>query len=226
MALRGAPRAWQVLGQWLVTEPHPQPTGTSSKSFLQLVAERVTDLKQEEALLPGNGGSRKEERGGLERREQAQAAAHGQTGTSAATGPSLPKPDWPSVSPAHSHQGGPCPAQPAAAALGDPEQIGGARVRRHGWKTTVGRPQSQTPPRDGDLSCLGGRPASGCRATCAHRPTPYLFAWPQLVPPLLQVLVMALVQGLQLLRFVLHQEVTLFILEQTPGGTGVGIRRN
>lgn len=53
----------------------------------------------------------------------------------------------------------------------------------------------------------------------------YLLAWPKLVPPLLQVLVMALVQGLQLLGFVLHQEVTLFILEQIPDRTGMKIGR-
>lgn len=45
-----------------------------------------------------------------------------------------------------------------------------------------------------------------------------LFAWPKFIPPFLQVLVMALVQGLQLLGFMLYQEVTLFILEQIPGG--------
>lgn len=48
----------------------------------------------------------------------------------------------------------------------------------------------------------------------------YLFARPELVPPFLQVLVMAFVQGLQLLGFVLYQEVTLFILEHIPGRTG------
>lgn len=40
-----------------------------------------------------------------------------------------------------------------------------------------------------------------------------LLSWPKLVPPLLQVLVMVLIQGLQLLGFMLYQEVTLFILQ-------------
>lgn len=35
-------------------------------------------------------------------------------------------------------------------------------------------------------------------------PMQYLFAWPKLVSPFLQALVMALVQGLQLLGFMLH----------------------
>lgn len=35
---------------------------------------------------------------------------------------------------------------------------------------------------------------------------------------------MALVQGLQLLGFMFYQEVTLLILEQIPGRTGVKIR--
>ena len=53
----------------------------------------------------------------------------------------------------------------------------------------------------------------------AHQPRHgYLFARPELVPPFL--LVMAFVQGLQLLGFVLYQEVTLFILEHIPGRTG------
>lgn len=44
-------------------------------------------------------------------------------------------------------------------------------------------------------------------------PIQYLLAWPQLVPPFLQALVMALIQGLQLLGFMFYQQVTLFILE-------------
>lgn len=40
----------------------------------------------------------------------------------------------------------------------------------------------------------------------------YLLPWPQLVPPLLHVLVVVLIQGLKLLGFVLNQEVTLLIL--------------
>lgn len=44
-------------------------------------------------------------------------------------------------------------------------------------------------------------------------PMQYLFAWPKLVSPFLQALVMALVQGLQLLGFMLHQQMTFFILE-------------
>lgn len=48
----------------------------------------------------------------------------------------------------------------------------------------------------------------------------YLLAWPKLVPPFLQVLIMALIQRLQLLGLVLYQEVALFILEQIPGRTG------
>ena len=40
----------------------------------------------------------------------------------------------------------------------------------------------------------------------------YLLPWPQLVSPLLHVLVVVLIQGLKLLGFVLNQEVTLFIL--------------
>ena len=55
----------------------------------------------------------------------------------------------------------------------------------------------------------------------AHQPRHgYLFARPELVPPFLQVLVVAFVQGLQLLGFMLYQEVTLFILEYIPGRTG------
>lgn len=44
-------------------------------------------------------------------------------------------------------------------------------------------------------------------------PTQYLFAWPKPVSPFLQALVMALIQGLQLLGFMLYQQMTLFILE-------------
>lgn len=40
----------------------------------------------------------------------------------------------------------------------------------------------------------------------------YLLPRPQLVSPLLHVLVVVLIQGLKLLGFVLNQEVTLFIL--------------
>lgn len=40
----------------------------------------------------------------------------------------------------------------------------------------------------------------------------YLLPWPQLVSPLLHVLVVVLIQGLKLLGFMLNQEVTLFIL--------------
>lgn len=47
-----------------------------------------------------------------------------------------------------------------------------------------------------------------------------LLARPKLVPPFLQVLIMALIQRLQLLGLVLYQEVALFILEQIPGRTG------
>lgn len=59
-------------------------------------------------------------------------------------------------------------------------------------------------------SCLSGRLQMSKAPTS---PIQYLLARPQFVPPFLQALVMALIQGLQLLGFMFYQQVTLFILE-------------
>lgn len=47
----------------------------------------------------------------------------------------------------------------------------------------------------------------------------YLLPWPQLVPPLLHVLVVVLIQRLKLLGLMLNQEVTLFILNTSQNNT-------
>lgn len=60
----------------------------------------------------------------------------------------------------------------------------------------------------------------GSQHTLLTARSPHLLAGSQLVSPLLHVLVVVLIQGLQLLRFMLDQEVTLLILKtQQPKNT-------